>query len=279
MNRAQLNTEIFDAVFEDIIGYTGLYKISKNGEIWSCWCKLVMTPSIDESGYLVIGLKKDGVKHKGRLHRLLAIQYILNPENKPEVDHINRIKNDNRLCNLRWATHSENQLNKSTSICGMTELEQEERKKNIREYKRIWAYNKSREQGCQIKEEMTKTKDSKYLKKRGQEYRANMSEEKKEERRERERQRYKNGGDEYQKEYIKRPEVIERRLEREKNKRANYTEDDKEKQNQRSKEYYESNIEKCREKAREKHRLKRASMTEEEKEAAREKRRVKKESC
>ena len=105
----------------------------------------------------------------------------------------------------------------------------EERKKNIREYKRIWAYNKSREQGCQIKAEMTKTKDPVYLKKRGQKYRANMSEEKKEEIRERERQRYKNGGDEYQKEYIKRPEVIERRLENDKKKRANYTEDDKEK--------------------------------------------------
>ena len=157
MNRAKLNAEIFDIVFEDLVGYEGLYKISRNGELWSCWYKKVMTPTVDDCGYVVFGLKtNDGVKHKGRLHRLLAIQYIPNLENKPEVDHINRIRNDNRLCNLRWVTHSENQLNKSTSICVMTELEQEERKNKIREYKRVWAYNKSREQGCQIKAEMTK---------------------------------------------------------------------------------------------------------------------------
>ena len=50
-----------------------------------------------------------------------------------------------------------------------------------REYKRIWAEKKRREQGCQIKAEMTKSKDPEYLKKRSQIYRSNLSEEKKEE--------------------------------------------------------------------------------------------------
>jgi hypothetical protein len=46
-----------------------------------------------------------------KIHRLVAIHYIDNPDNKPEVDHINRIRDDNRVENLRWATRSENAKN------------------------------------------------------------------------------------------------------------------------------------------------------------------------
>lgn len=45
------------------------------------------------------------------MHRLLANAFIPNPENKPIIDHINRIKTDNRLSNLRWATFKENANN------------------------------------------------------------------------------------------------------------------------------------------------------------------------
>ena len=60
------------------------------------------------------------------IHRLIAIQFIENLESKTDVDHINRIKNDNRLDNLRWATVSENSVNKkiqsnnSSGITGVT---------------------------------------------------------------------------------------------------------------------------------------------------------------
>lgn len=55
-----------------------------------------------------------GVKYKGkiyRIHRLVAETFILNPDDKPEVDHINRDTHDNRVENLRWATHQENMRN------------------------------------------------------------------------------------------------------------------------------------------------------------------------
>ena len=49
-------------------------------------------------------------------HRLIAEQWIANddPENKTEVDHINHVRTDNRISNLRWVTHSENNLNRSS---------------------------------------------------------------------------------------------------------------------------------------------------------------------
>ena len=64
-------------------------------------------------GYCQITLSNNGKIKVISIHRLVATHYIPNPDNKPEVDHINRIKTDHRLENLRWATASENTLNTS----------------------------------------------------------------------------------------------------------------------------------------------------------------------
>ena len=63
--------------------------------------------STDKDGYLQCTLNGKTYKH----HRVVALQFIKNPDNKPEVDHINRIRNDNRISNLRWATRLENMQN------------------------------------------------------------------------------------------------------------------------------------------------------------------------
>jgi len=66
-------------------------------------------------GYKITSLRnKNGKEKTIKVHRLLALAFIPNPDNKPCVDHINRKRDDNRLCNLRWVTHCENMQNMST---------------------------------------------------------------------------------------------------------------------------------------------------------------------
>ena len=64
----------------------------------------------DKDGYLTIGLvKEQGQKQKRfRVHRLVAITFIENPNKKPFINHKNAVKNDNRVSNLEWCTAKEN---------------------------------------------------------------------------------------------------------------------------------------------------------------------------
>jgi hypothetical protein len=63
-------------------------------------------------GYYTINLYKDKKQYTIPIHRLLGIAFIPNPDNLPEIDHINRDRKDNRLQNLRWVSHQENNINK-----------------------------------------------------------------------------------------------------------------------------------------------------------------------
>lgn len=61
-----------------------------------------------EYGYKVVNLCKNSRSKKARIHRLVAEAFIPNTENKPQIDHINTIRTDNRVENLRWVTPKEN---------------------------------------------------------------------------------------------------------------------------------------------------------------------------
>lgn len=125
--------------FEFIKGYENLYKINKNGEIYSCHYKKIMTYLEKDDGYYYVDLRVNGKRHKCYIHRLLAKQYIDNPENKPEIDHIDRNNKNNSLENLRWVSRIENRRNRADIIENLTEEQKEERLKKIRDYKAKWA--------------------------------------------------------------------------------------------------------------------------------------------
>ena len=116
-------------IWKPVVGYEGLYEVSSLGRVRSldrydgrghrisgCFLK----PIINLKGYCRIGLSKDGKAKMFQLHRLVAEAFIPNPDNKPQIDHINTIKTDNTVflnedgsinyekTNLRWVTSKEN---------------------------------------------------------------------------------------------------------------------------------------------------------------------------
>lgn len=103
-------------VWSNVKGYEGLYLISTYGRAISAprngtkkeWH--FMSPHYTRGGYIQYELSKNNKVKAYKAHRMVADAFLLNPENKREVNHIDGDKHNNRLDNLEWATTKENQL-------------------------------------------------------------------------------------------------------------------------------------------------------------------------
>lgn len=103
-----------EMIYKQIKGYEGLYMITNNGLVWSIMsCKFLRC--VNDKGYYLVNLSKNNITKNHRIHKLVAGAFLENPENKPQIDHINRCTTDNNVSNLRYVTISENAMNKSCS--------------------------------------------------------------------------------------------------------------------------------------------------------------------
>ena len=111
-------------VWKAVTGYKNYYEVSNLGNVrsvtrtmerihWGTISKYTklgvpLNPYMHTKGYQKVDLTKDGEKNKLYVHRLVALAFIENAKNKPQVNHKNGIKTDNNVDNLEWVTNTEN---------------------------------------------------------------------------------------------------------------------------------------------------------------------------
>jgi len=97
--------------WKDVVGFEDYFKISNFGNVYSKRTGRILKQTISKSGYLQVSTKiggRNGKNHCFRVHRLVAKAFIINHDNKIEVNHIDLNKLNNCVDNLEWVTPKEN---------------------------------------------------------------------------------------------------------------------------------------------------------------------------
>ena len=93
--------------WRDVPGYAGVYQVSNLGRARSS--RGILSPAVSWDGYCRVALRKNGTRVMIALHRLVALVFIPNPENKPQVNHKDGDRRNCKVENLEWVTNAENQ--------------------------------------------------------------------------------------------------------------------------------------------------------------------------
>ena len=96
-------------IWKDCVGYEGKYQASNQGKVYSLVRKQFKQLRYDKDGYLRVGLvDKNGKIITEHVHRLVAKAFLEQPKGKNIVNHLNSIRDDNRVENLEWTDASGN---------------------------------------------------------------------------------------------------------------------------------------------------------------------------
>jgi hypothetical protein len=118
-------------IWRPVKGYEGLYEVSNDGQVRSLDIYIdcgygtkrlhrgkIIPSRANNRGYFTITLWRGGKQYRTTVHRLVAEAFIPNVDNKPQVNHIDEDRSNNRSDNLEWVTDNENKAHSSIAIGG-----------------------------------------------------------------------------------------------------------------------------------------------------------------
>lgn len=110
-----------EEIWKDVLEYEDVFQVSTRGRIFSKRTNRILQASTLKTGYLGVSSRIGGRKGKTiclKVHRVVAVAFVLNPNNLPCVNHIDGVKGNNSVDNLEWVTHSENVRHaRDTGLC------------------------------------------------------------------------------------------------------------------------------------------------------------------